>query len=54
MSQPLVGVRDKNIPWYDNSLVLQDEARELLEKYSNIEPDKVKEHVLFMVCYLKD
>lgn len=35
--------------WYDTKLVLQDEARELLEKYSHIQSEKIEEHVLAMV-----
>lgn len=41
---------DKNVPWYSNDLeTIQDQARELLEKYSKIPADKVNSHILEVV-----
>ena len=39
------------LPWYEPELTdVEPEARQLLEKYSNIPSDKVIQHVNNMVC----
>lgn len=41
---------NKNVPWYKKDLgVIDEQARELLEKYSKIPADKVNRHILDLV-----
>jgi SAM-dependent methyltransferase len=47
-----VGTRDKTVGWYTPQLdTLDDGIRELLEKYSHIEPGRVIPYVLEAVCH---
>lgn len=47
---PQVGNRSKNVPWYSKDIQnATPQARELLEKYSNIPPEKVDAHLLEVV-----
>jgi hypothetical protein len=46
---PMHDPRQKGSVWYDANLVLQNEARELLEQYSGIQPDHVEKHVQTLV-----
>ena len=39
----------KDVPYYRREVVFDNGAREVLEHYSRIKPDKVDEHVLAMV-----
>ncbi|KAK7727414.1 hypothetical protein SLS57_002886 [Botryosphaeria dothidea] len=44
---PQVGNRSKDVPWYSKDIQnATPQARELLEKYSNIPPEKVDAHLL--------
>lgn len=41
---------NKNVPWYKKELgVIDEQARELLEKYSKIPADDVNRHILDLV-----
>lgn len=41
---------NKNVPWYKKDLgVIDEQARELLEKYSKIPADNVNRHILDLV-----
>lgn len=51
--EPVVGSRDKNVPWYDEVLEnLSPQTRALLEGYSGIAPDEVLNHVYRVVSFL--
>lgn len=45
-----MGSRDKRVGWYTPTLEnVSDVQRDLLEKYSNIQPDRVIPHILEVV-----
>jgi hypothetical protein len=45
-----IGSRDKTVAWYDKTFSgVPADARELLEKYSQIPPDQIESHVLSIV-----
>ena len=47
---PQIKARDKDVQWYQTDLeTVSPQARELLEKYSHIPPDKVIPHILKIV-----
>lgn len=42
---------NKNVPWYKKDLgVIDEQARELLEKYSKIPAEDVNRHIIDLVC----
>lgn len=50
---PVIGSRDKSVGWYDKNFDgVKPDARELLEKYTHIAPDKVDEYAQEMVHLL--
>lgn len=45
-----IGSKDKTVAWYEHTLSnLPEDARELLENYSQIAPADIENHVLTMV-----
>lgn len=48
-SQIAVGDKSKAAPWYSKEVRLTPEARRMLEDYSKVPPEEVKDHVLRMV-----
>jgi hypothetical protein len=44
------GQKSKDNPWYqEDPVIIQPEARELLENYSHVAPDQIEKHVLDIV-----
>lgn len=49
-----IGSKDRSVAWYDKTFSgVPADARELLEKYSNIPSDEVESHVLSIVSEKK-
>lgn len=46
---PQVGSRDQNVKWFDKSVTVPVQARDLLEEYSRIPAEDVAEHVISLV-----
>lgn len=46
---PRVGSRDETVKWFDQTVTVPPQARDLLETYSRIPADKVEDHVLTIV-----
>ncbi|KAF7562524.1 hypothetical protein G7046_g1594 [Stylonectria norvegica] len=46
---PYLGIKDKDVSWFDTNPQIRPEARELLENYAGIPAQDVDEHVLSIV-----